>query len=627
MIVYKKTKSEFITDIDDFIIEDIIHESVQRKLNKRVGESEYKSWQNSLQYMANVLRTDMIPGDAGVAIEYNIPRTSNRIDFIVSGQSVNGEEHAVLIELKQWSEVQLTGKDAMVRTRFKHGMSEELHPSYQAWSYSALLNGFNQTVYEENIQLKPCAYLHNYTDDGLITNAFYSDYIAKAPVFCKEDKLKLRDFISSFIKHGDKKDLILRIENGKIKPSKNLADSMVSMIKGNQEFVMIDTQKIVYENALALAKSSAPSKKNVLIVKGGPGTGKSVVAINLLVALTKKGLLTQYVTRNSAPRVVYETKLTGTLKKTEISNFFSGSGAFTESASNRFDALIVDEAHRLNEKSGMFQNLGENQIKEIIYSSKFSVFFLDENQKVTLKDVGSEEEIERWATYHNATVHKLELTSQFRCGGSDGYLAWLDDVLQIRETANTVLDHKDGYDFRIFDNPNDLRDIIYKKNKEANKARIVAGYCWDWTSKKHPNAMDIVIPEHDFAMQWNMVDDGMLWIVKPETVSEVGCIHTCQGLEVDYIGVIIGDDLVCRDGEVIVDPTKRSRMDKSVHGYKKLLKENKEETMSRLTDIVKNTYRTLMSRGMKGCYVYFTDKETEEYFRSRVLQYQQQESI
>ncbi|GAA4444842.1 DUF2075 domain-containing protein [Pontibacter saemangeumensis] len=618
MIVYKKSKGEFIADIDDLIIEDIIHESVEKKLNRRVGESEYRSWQNSLQYMANVLRTDDIPGDAGVAIEYNIPRTSNRVDFIISGQSEGGEEFAILIELKQWSEIQLTGKDAMVRTRFKHGMSEELHPSYQAWSYSALLNGFNQTVYEENIQLKPCAYLHNYTDDGLITHAFYADYIAKAPVFCKEDKLRLREFISGFIRHGDRRDVILRIENGKIKPSKSLADSMASMMKGNQEFVMIDSQKIVYETALALAQTSTPANKNVLIVHGGPGTGKSVVAINLLVALTKKGLLAQYVTKNSAPRTVYETKLTGTLKKTEISNFFSGSGAFTSTRPDMFDALIVDEAHRLNEKSGMFQNMGENQVKEIIGSSKFSVFFLDEDQKVTLSDIGEEEEIEKWAIRHNATVHKLELTSQFRCGGSDGYLAWLDDVLQIRETANTMLDGKDGYDFRIFDDPNALRDAIYEKNREANKARLVAGYCWDWRSKKNPQEMDIVIPEHDFAMRWNLGSDGMLWIVKPESVSEVGCIHTCQGLEVDYIGVIIGPDMIYREGDVLVDPSKRSGMDKSVHGYKKRLKENPDETRSLVRSIIKNTYRTLMSRGMKGCYVYFTDKETEQYFRSRI---------
>ncbi|HEX8566129.1 MAG TPA: DUF2075 domain-containing protein [Pyrinomonadaceae bacterium] len=617
MIVYSKSKGEFLSDVLDFSIEDIVRESVLKILNRKVGQNEYLSWKNSLPYMANVLTTANIPDDAGVAIEYNIPRTNNRIDFIISGQNEDNREFVIIVELKQWSTVQLTKKDALVLTRFAHGLSEELHPSYQAWSYSTLLTGFNETVYEENIQLKPCAFLHNYTDDGIISNEFYSHYIEKAPVFCKDDKLRLREFISKFIKYGDKRDVILRIENGKIKPSKSLADSMGSMLKGNQEFVMIDTQKIVYENALALAGKSSSSTKNVLIVHGGPGTGKSVIAINLLSALTKKGLLAQYVTRNSAPREVYQAKLTGQFRKTVISNFFTGSGSFTNAQENILDVLIVDEAHRLNEKSGMFKK-GENQIKELINASKFSVFFLDEDQKVTLNDIGDEEEIEKWAQFYNASIHKLELTSQFRCGGSDGYLAWLDDVLEIRETANNMLDINE-YDFRIFDDPNELRDLIYEKNKEANKARLVAGYCWDWKSKANPIAMDITIPEHNFQMRWNLGTDGMLWIISPDSVSEVGCIHTCQGLEVDYIGVIVGLDLVYRDGKISVDPTKRSSMDKSIHGYKGRMKEKPEETKALLDSIIKNTYRTLMSRGMKGCYVYFTDDQTKEYFKSRLV--------
>ena len=617
MIVYKKTKDQFLTDVADSNIEDIILASLKTSLNRKVGESEYKSWQSSLQYMANILSGNSIPGDTGVAIEYNIPRTSNRIDFLVSGQDETGLEHVVIVELKQWTEIYKTDKDALVLTRFKHGLIETLHPSYQAWSYSTLLSGFNETVYNENVQLKPCAYLHNCTDDSVVRDDFYATYTTQSPVFCKDEKLKLREFISRFIRYGDKRDVILRIENGKIRPSKSLADSLVAMIKGNQEFVMIDAQKVVYENALALAMKSTVQEKHVMIVHGGPGTGKSVVAINLLVQITRKELLTQYVTKNSAPRTVYESRLTGTFKKTEISNFFTGSGAFTNTPSNYYDALIVDEAHRLNEKSGMFQNLGENQVKEIINAAKFAVFFLDEDQKVTFSDIGKEEEIIKWANYHNAKVHKYELASQFRCGGSDGYLAWLDDVLEIRETANNILSTEE-YDFRVFDDPNALRDAIFEKNLADNKARLVAGYCWDWASKKNPSAMDIVMPEHNFSMRWNLGSDGMLWLIKPESVKEIGCIHTCQGLEVDYIGVIVGKDLIYRDGNILVDPSKRSTMDKSIAGYKRRMKETPEETKALVKAIIKNTYRTLMSRGMKGCYVYFVDKETEAYFKTKI---------
>ncbi len=320
MIVYQSTKENFLYDVSNKNIEDIVLGCVRDKLKINVGKNEINSWKNSLREMYFILDDNVIPNDSGIAIEYRIPQTSKRIDFIVTGQDENNNEQVILVELKQWSKVEITEKDAIVVTRFEQGLSEENHPSYQAWSYAALINGFNQTVYEENIQLNPCAYLHNYLDDGIITNSFYGDYIAKAPVFLKNDKEKLRDFIKKYVKYGDKKDTMYRIDAGKIKPSKSLADSLFSMLKGNSEFVMIDDQKIVYETALALAKKSDENNKNVLIIAGGPGTGKSVIAINLLVALTKLGLVAQYVTKNSAPRDVYESMLTGHFKKSEISN-------------------------------------------------------------------------------------------------------------------------------------------------------------------------------------------------------------------------------------------------------------------------------------------------------------------
>ena len=391
MIIYQATKGKFLSDILSNDIENIVREDMEQYGNKRVGLSELSSWKNSLQYMSNIMHDPEIPNDCNIAIEYHIPQTSKRLDFIITGQNKEKQDHAILIELKQWQDAELTDKDSLVRTRFKAGNALTPHPSYQAWSYAALLNGFNQTVYEDNIQLKPCAYLHNYEDDGIITNNFYSEYIEKAPLFLKSDALKLREFIKQFVKYGDESNIMYRIDCGKIKPSKSLSDSIASMLKGNNEFVLVDDQKVVYETALALARQSSATNKNVLIVEGGPGTGKSVVAVNLLVELLKKGLNARYVTKNAAPRAVYQAKLTGTLKKSVISNLFTGSGAFIDCEENVFDALIVDEAHRLNAKSGMFSNLGENQIKEIIKASAFSVFFIDEDQKVTLKDIGDEQ--------------------------------------------------------------------------------------------------------------------------------------------------------------------------------------------------------------------------------------------
>jgi DUF2075 family protein len=617
MIVYNATKEQFLDDVLSNDIDNIVLRNVRLKLNRNVGIAEIKSWASSLGYMFRIMTDTEIPGNCGVAIEYQIPQTGKRIDFIISGQNANQSDCAMLIELKQWSQANITTKDSIVETYVGGRMGEHTHPSYQAWSYATLLQGFNEVVYTENIQLHPCAYLHNYIEDDVIKNPFYAEYIDKAPIFLKTDALKLREFIKQHIKYGDRSNLLFRIENGKIRPSKLLADSIGKMIKGNQEFVMIDDQKVVYENALALAKKASEKNKQVLIVKGGPGTGKSVVAINLLVYLTKIGMLAQYVSKNAAPRAVYEARLTGSIRPTVIRNLFRGSGAFIETQNNEFDALIVDEAHRLNKHSGLFGNLGENQIKEIIAASKFSVFFIDEDQRVTLKDIGRKQEIEIWASRAGASITELELNSQFRCNGSDGYLAWLDNILQIRETANEEINDLE-YDFQIMDTPSELRDLIFEKNKLSNRARMVAGYCWRWPSKTDSSAYDIEFPEYDFRMKWNLTEDGSTWIISPESVNQIGCIHTCQGLEVDYIGVIVGEDLVVRNGKIIANPSKRASSDSSVKGYKRLLQEKPAETKEMLDLIIKNTYRTLMTRGMKGCYVYFVDEETREYFKSRL---------
>ena len=604
-----------MNDVFDDVIDSKILNFFQENLKRTTGKSEKDSWRESYQYMERVLKDDLIPDSCGVAIEYQLPQSGKRIDFILTGLGENGEEYCLIVELKRWSEATLSNKDAIVYTRVGKHFGEFPHPSYQAWSYASLLYNFNETITKDKIDLKPCAYLHNYVPDEVMKNEHYKEHLDKAPVFLKGEAAKLRTFIKQYIRYGDSKKILYRIENSKIKPSKMLADSVASMIKGNSEFVMIDEQKLVYEAALALSQKANPKRKKILIVKGGPGTGKSVVAINLLVELTKRGFLAQYVSKNAAPRSVYESKLTGTIKKTEISNLFRGSGGFVNTGANTFTTLIVDEAHRLNARSGLYGNLGDNQIKEIIYAAPCSIFFIDEDQRVTLKDIGTLHEIRKWANKADADVEEMELSSQFRCNGSDGYLAWLDNTIQIRETANTTLDGI-NYDFQVFDSPVTLREAIIKKNKVSNKARMVAGYCWKWLSKKNSRLHDVIIPEFDFRMTWNLTTDGSLWIISPDSVNEIGCIHTCQGLEVDYIGVIVGHDLIVRNGKILTNPSARATSDKSISGYKRLLEKNPKEAKGIIDSIIKNTYRTLMTRGMKGCYVYFMDKETGDFFKS-----------
>lgn len=613
MIIYESTKTGFTADVDSNLIDEKLAQAILTKMGHNTGRGELESWQNSLRVMAGVLRDPAIPDDAGIALEYNIPYTQKRIDMIVSGADGNAVQSAVVIELKQWESVtRVLGKDAIVRTYLSGADREVTHPSYQVWSYVRTMHDFCAEVQERPIYLHPCTFLHNYllqTDDPL-TDTIYLDCLREAPVFTKHDVNKLREFIARYIRKGDRGEAIVEIDQGRLRPSKSLQDEIATMIRGNSAFTMIDDQKVVYEDVLQQTRNLKPGQgKRVIIVRGGPGTGKSVLAVNLLAQLTKDGLTAAYVSKNGAPRQVYAIRLKGTAKKKSVDAMFRGSGCFVDAPDGAFDTLLADEAHRLNEKSGLFANQGVNQVKEIIHAARTAVFFLDEDQQVTLKDIGSVDEISKWAKEEGAPAPaELELVSQFRCNGSDGYLQWLDDLLDIRSWPGIRPPSSEEYDFRVFDDPNELRRAIEEKNRINNRARLVAGYCWNWVTegKDDPSVHDIVIPEYHFEMSWNLGSYSDAWAINPDSVGQAGCIHTCQGLEFDYVGVIIGPDLFYKDGKACTDWKKRAKTDSSLKGLKsKYPDPTAAQTVA--DRIIRNTYRVLMSRGQKGCFVYCTD--------------------
>jgi hypothetical protein len=617
MIIYTASKKGFIDDVHSNQIETKIYEVFQEHLG-RTSKNEIRSWQNSMMYMSNILIDANIPEDSNVAIEYQIPNTSKRVDFIISGLDGNKEESVVIVELKQWESAKKTHKDGIVLS-YVGGAERELnHPSHQAYTYAKLIQEFNETVQDDNIHVYPCTYLHNYKHESFgieLLDEWYQEYLDKAPAFLREDTTQLKDFIKKYIKYGDDKDILYRIDHGRIKPSKSLAESVGNLLKGNKEFEMIDDQKVVYEAIMDLVVNNEHNQKRTIIVKGGPGTGKSVIAINLLGKLINQQINAQYVSKNSAPRQVYSSLLKGSFKKSFIDNLFRGSGSYMSSNANIFECLIADEAHRLNEKSGFYGNQGNNQIVEIINAATVSVFFIDEDQIVTLKDIGEIDHIKECANELNAEVYEMELTSQFRCNGSDGYLAWLDNMLGIRDTANYTLSQNE-FDFKVFDDPHELRREILKKNMINNKARILAGYCWDWPTKHRNDTHyhDIQLPKYNFSMSWNLNLYGKKYIIAEESVYEAGCIHTAQGLELDYVGVIVGKDLRLVHGDVITDVDKRSKNDVSVRGWKTKVKQGDKEVMARVDRIIRNTYKVLMTRGMKGCYVFFEDDSLRDYF-------------
>ena len=338
--------------------------------------------------------------------------------------------------------------------------------------------------------------------------------------------------------------------------------------------------------------------------------GKSVLAVNLLKKYITDGLNASYVTKNSAPREAYLKLLSKSdlKKEVNIKQLFRSPFGLCKTPSNFYDCLIIDEAHRLvKQMYGDFQ--GQNQVMECINSSLLSIFLIDENQKITTKDIGSIDEIKYWANELNSRViinEETTLTSQFRCNGSDLYIQLLNNILQIGENVDIDLAEL-NFDLQIFDNPNDLRDELRKKNQINNKARMVAGYCYDWDVKNHRGDYDIYL-EDNFKAKWNLENDK-IWAINPSSFEEVGCIHTAQGLEFDYVGVLIGQDLRYDDapGLVITDKTKISKDDKS-SGIKSC-------GIALANQLIKNTYKTLLTRGQKGCYIYCEDKPLANYIK------------
>lgn len=612
MLAYLASKAQFLKDAPT--IEDIVKTAVKKNLNISVAQPEYNAWRNSLgNAMSHAMNDARIPNDAAVAVEYRLNGRKFRIDFIIAGLNSAGKESVVIVELKQWAEVDFSDLEDHVKTFVGGGLRDERHPSYQAWSYSSHLQMFNEYVYTNSLEINACAYLHNCEGRAVINDSRYADKLAKAPVFIKGQLADLQGLIKDKIRSGAGTEMLRRVDGSPIRPSKQLAEAVGSMLEGNEEFVLLDEQKTVLEKIINASTKAQVDKKQVLIIKGGPGTGKSVISINALAKLSSLRLNARYITPNGAPRAVFESKLRGAMSGVEIKELFSGSASYAGIPRDSFDVLIVDEAHRLKLRS-QYAKGGVNQIREIIQAARTSVFFIDEAQKVTWKDIGEISAIKEFAIAADAEIEELELTSQFRCGGSDDYMAWLDNALGVRiETDSYFSPGK--FDFKIVNSPTELHDLIKEKNKTNNKSRVVAGYCWEWVSRNDENQSDIRFPEFNFEADWNLTEHGGNWIIHEKSVKEIGCIHTCQGLELDYVGVIIGPDLAISNGNLVTDPDARAKSDKSLNGYKKALAVDPIAANEKADEIIRNTYRTLMTRGMKGCYVYFTDQATADYFK------------
>ena len=619
MIVYNANKGQFVQDVRTNVIATKILERIRERGLHAGQEREFAAWQNSMQFMRNIVDDAEIEDDVQIAIEYNIPQTSKRVDFIIIGADKLGKDNIVIVELKQWTKAEVVDDDMhfCVRTYVANDNRIVCHPSYQAYSYSRFIANYSQVVHDNGIHLVPCAYLHNYQRAyrQALSSEIYKEWYTSAPFFIMDEVQPFIDFVKKFVtRKSSRGDLLYLIDHGRIKPTKSLQDALSTMVRGTPVFDLLDEQAVCFDMCVrTMLQCLKDQKKRTIVIQGGPGTGKSVLAVNLLMHYITCSCNAAYVTKNSAPRQAFLSILSRNKAENiaEIGQLFRSPFGLAQVPANSYDCLIVDEAHRLVKK--MYGDWsGENQVKECINASLLTIFMLDEDQAVTTKDIGSIQEITKWCKDLGSSVimrEETKLVSQFRCNGSDAYIQFIDHLLQrVEETVDVPLSEL-NYDFRVFDDACQMREALREKNAE-NKARMVAGYCYGWNVKNGRGDIDISLPG-GFEAKWNLANDK-IWAINPKSFEEVGCIHTAQGLEFDYVGVLIGKDLTydAASGRVCTDKTAISRDDKSSG-----IRGARDDEARRL---ILNTYKTLLTRGQKGCFVYCEDEGLREYIKRKV---------
>lgn len=620
MRLYSGTSEQFIQDTIQNQIAEKLKSSFFLNFRFNPSPSEVNSWKNSLRAISQVFQYSNLL-DHGIILEYQLPLTSKRLDCIICGKNKKNNENAVIIELKQWDKCEYSDGENEVITWVGGGKREVLHPSAQVGQYHMYLQDTSTAFNSDKpIELSSCTYLHNYNyykSDVLFSDKF-KELLINYPTFTADDVEKLKEYLIDRLENGQGLEILKKIEDSKYRPNKKLMDHVGNIIKGRSEYILLDEQLVVYDKVFSCAKSSFHDKqKTVIVVKGGPGTGKSVIAINLMADLLLKEYNAHYATGSRA--------FTETLRKkigARGSAQFKYFNSYATAENNEIDVLICDESHRLRETSNNRFTKREYktnmpQIEELIKASKVCVFLIDDNQIVRPTEIGSTEYIKKFAEKNNCKIFEYELEAQFRCSGSDAFVNWINNTLGIKRTANVLWSKKDNFDFRIFDSPNSLEKAIRDKVEQGFTGRVTAGFCWKWSNPRPDGTLldDVIIG--DYIRPWDAkpearklapgIPKASFWAYDPNGINQVGCVYTAQGFEFDYVGVIIGKDVTYNFDKQEWEGHKENSADSVV----KRSKDN-------FADLVKNTYRVLLSRGLKGCYVYFMDKDTENFVKSRM---------
>ena len=656
-ILYQASQSQFIRDVErNYVSQKMRHAAEQAGIHS--AENEIASWENNAPHVSRLL-TQCGAKDSYVTFEFLVPFSRKRIDCMIYGTGDDNSENVIHIELKQWSNktVGLAESDGNFTTDESTSRQQDdvifnveaftghanrivAHPSQQVKGYQGYLSNFIEVFSNHEVELTGLAYCYNYTKNdaskpSCLFDEKYATLLEQFPTYAKDQFDDLTGKLTRLLRKGAGISIFNKVMQSPIRTSKKLLNEVSTMIESGDisAFSLIEDQivarNIIINKIREMRANSSRNKKNVIIVNGGPGTGKTVIALHILAELAKlsnngNGLNVHYATKSKPLLEGVRAQLSTTSRM-----LFSNVTSFVPSSSdeNSVDVLLVDEAHRIQKNANNQYTKAENrtdlsQIDTIIRAAKITVFFIDDRQAIRGVEIGSASMIREAAERWNASVEECELKSQFRCNGSDNYLNWLEQVLYNKQVTSHF--DTEDFDLRIMDSPQKMYEsLVEQNNVPGQTARLMAGFCWPWSTNVVNGDLVKDVKIGTFAMPWetnDKVDRRSLrvsyprwyeWAYKPEGIKQVGCIYTSQGYEFDYAGVIIGPDLK-------YDPVEDKIItDKSACKDPVLKRTQKEATMT-FDDYVRNIYRVLMSRGMKGCYLYVCDKELRKYLKELI---------
>ena len=651
-VLYQAPQSQFITEVErNLVSQKMRHTAEQAGIHS--AENEIASWENNAPHIARLL-TQCGAKDSYVTFEFLVPFSRKRIDCMIYGKGEDDSDNVIHIELKQWSnktvgvadsEGNFTTDDVAnrqpddiifnVEAFTGHANRIVAHPSQQVKGYQGYLSNFIEVFSNHEVSLTGLAYCYNYTKNDTKKPSYlydqkYATLLSQYPTYAKDQFDELTGKLTGMLKKGEGLSIFNKVIQSPIRPSRKLLNEVTTMIENGDtsSFALIDDQLVARNMILDKIRryiNNGDFEKSVIIVNGGPGTGKTVIALHILAELAKitnkgKVLNVQFTAKSASLLGGIKSKIRPATRIL-FQNVTSYVPAVTEE--NAVDVLLIDEAHRIgitsnNQYTPASKRTDLSQIDTIIRASKVSVFFIDEKQAIRGAEIGSTNMIREAAAKFGAKVEECTLTSQFRCNGSDNYMDWMEQVLYNRPITSKFA--FTDFNLQILDSPQEMYDrLVEQDNVPGQTARIMAGFCWKWSDKLDENG-DLVkdVQIGDFKMPWEThrnftkTPKGYVkwyeWAYKPEGIKQVGCIYTAQGFEFDYAGVIIGPDLIYNPKTHRIETVKSATSDP-------MLKKSPSEATMTYDDYVRNIYRVLMSRGMKGCYLYICDENLRDYMK------------